>query len=169
MAKIAVIIGDGFEDSELVYPYYRSLEAGFQVDLVGPEEDTVYHGKHGVPMRSNVAAGEAKAADYVALVIPGGRAPDHLRLNQDLVRLVRQAMEQDKVVAAICHGPQMLIEADVVRGRKATSYAAVATDLKNAGAVFVDQEVVVDGKLVTSRTPRDLPAFCREMLRLLGK
>jgi len=169
MEKIAVLIGDGFEDAELLYPYYRMREAGFQVELVGPEKDVVYRGKHGVPMRSTTVASEALMADYVAVIIPGGRAPDRLRLNRDLVRLARQAMDRDKVVAAICHGPQILIEADVVRGRQATCYASVATDLKNAGALYTDQEVVVDGNLVTSRTPADLPAFCREILRLLAR
>ncbi len=169
MDKVAVIIGNGFEDSELLYPYYRMLEAGLQVDLVGPEKGTIYHGKNGVPMRSTVSAEEANLEDYAAVIIPGGRAPDGLRLNRDLVRLVRQALDRDRVVAAICHGPQLLIEADVVRGRQATCYASVATDLKNAGALYLDQEVVIDGNLVTSRTPADLPAFCRETLRLLGK
>ncbi len=110
--------------------------------------DIPYRGKHGVPVRSRVAAAEAWAEVYAGVIIPGGRAPHRLCLNRDLVCLVREAMEQGKVVAAICHGPQMPIEADVVRGRRATCYASVATDLKNADALYLDQEVVVDGNLV---------------------
>ncbi|MCW4019647.1 MAG: DJ-1/PfpI family protein, partial [Candidatus Bathyarchaeota archaeon] len=104
-----------------------------------------------------------------AVIIPGGRAPDRMRTKKGMVDLVRAAAERGKVLAAICHGPQMLIEADVVRGKKVTSYVAVATDLKNAGAVWEDSSVVVDGNLVTSRKPSDLPDFCRETLKLLEK
>jgi len=107
--------------------------------------------------------------ECVAVIVPGGWAPDRMRIRPGLVKLVRDAFDRGLVVAAICHGPQLLVEADVVRGKKLTCYRAVATDVKNAGGEYVDKAVVVDGNLVTSRFPPDLPQWCRETLKLLGK
>ena len=107
--------------------------------------------------------------DYVAVIVPGGRAPDRMRMNKGLVELVKNAAQMGKVIAAICHGAQLLIEAEVVKGKRMTCYMSVATDLKNAGGIYEDKSVVVDNKFVTSRFPADLPDFCRETLKVLGK
>lgn len=169
MAKVLMFIDDGFQDMEAMYPYYRLQEAGYTVDVVGMQKGRTYAGKYGYPLVSTVAPGEVRVADYAAVVIPGGQAPDHMRVHPELVGLLRDAAAQNLVIAAICHGPQMLIEADMVRGRRMTAYKAVRTDLVNAGAVFQDAPAVVDGRFVTSRTPDDLPAFCRELLALLSR
>jgi protease I len=120
-------------------------------------------------MKSDLSPEEVKIEDYDALIIPGGRAPDRMRINKSLVKIVKDAYNKGKVIAAVCHGPQMLIEADLLRGKKATCYRSVVTDLKNAGANYVDAPVVVDGKIVTSRFPDDLPIFCQETIKLLKK
>ena len=159
----------GFEDSEFLYPYYRFQEEGFKVDVVGPKANETYVGKNDVPMKSNLSPAEVNVDDYEAVIIPGGKAPDRMRINERLVRIVKEAYEKGKVIAAICHGPQMLIEADILREKKATCWKSVATDLKNAGATFIDAPVVVDGNIVTSRFPADLPKFCQETIKLLKK
>lgn len=169
MKKVLILVENGFEDAELLYPYYRFQEAGFKVEVVGPKAEETYEGKHGVPMRSTVAPDDINLDECAAVVVPGGCAPDRMRIRPGLVKLVRDAFDGGLVVAAICHGPQLLVEADVVRGKKLTCYRAVATDVKNAGGEYVDKAVVVDGNLVTSRFPPDLPHFCRETLKLLGK
>jgi protease I len=169
LPKALVLIDNEFEEPELLVPYYRLQEAGFKVDLIGPKAKETYVGRHGYRLAADLAAEDVKIEEYSAVVIPGGYAPDSMRTKKPLVDLVKAAFERGKVVAAICHGPQMLIEAGVVRGKKATSVAAVATDLRNAGAVWEDRSVVVDGNMVTSRFPPDLPDFCREILKLLKK
>ncbi|MFX1486241.1 MAG: type 1 glutamine amidotransferase domain-containing protein [Promethearchaeota archaeon] len=169
MSKVLILIDEGFEDSEFLYPYYRFQEEDYEVDVVGSEANQIYTGKRGVPMKSNLSPDRVKIEDYDAVIIPGGRAPDRMRLNKALVRIVKMAHEKGKVIAAICHGAQMLIEADIVRGKKATCWYSVATDLKNAGATYIDAPVVVDGNFVTSRFPADLPRFCQETIKLLKK
>jgi protease I len=167
--KILMLIDNGAEDSEFIYPYYRFQEEGYKVDVVGAKANETYVGKHGVPLKSNLSPEQVKLAEYDAIVIPGGKAPDIMRTNNALVQIVKDAYQKRKVIAAICHGPQMLIEADVLRGKKATCWKSVATDLKNAGATFIDAPAVADGNLVTSRFPADLPQFCQEALKLLKK
>jgi len=167
MEKVLFFVENGFEDRELMYPYYRFQEAGYEVDVVGPKAKAAYNGEHGLTVKSDLSPAEVKMDDYVAIVIPGGRAPDRMRTNTGLVNLVKEASRKGKVIAAICHGPQLLIEAGVVKGKKATCYVSVSTDLKNAGGVYLDKSVVVDGNLVSSRFPADLPDFCREALKLL--
>ncbi len=169
MQKILIMVDEGVEDAEFIYPYYRFPEEGYRIDIVAFKAKETYIGKHGVPITSNLSPKEVNIDEYDALIIPGGRAPDRMRINKELVSIVQEAHKKGKVIAAICHGPQMLIEADVVRGKKATCWKSVATDLKNAGAVFIDAPVVVDGKLVTSRFPADLPKFCQETIKLLKK
>lgn len=165
MKRVLLFIENGFEDVELIYPFYRLKEAGFSVDIVGPHAKRTYKGKHGVPQNSDLAPEDVNIDKYDALVIPGGYAPDRMRINKKLVDLVKQANGKSKIIAAICHGPQLLIEANVVMGRKATCYTSVVTDLKNAGAIYKNESVVVDENLITSRYPDDLPDFCREIIK----
>jgi len=169
MQKVLIMVDEGVEDVEFLYPYYRFQEEGYQVDVVASKAKEIYLGKHGVPIKSDLSPKEVNIDDYSALIIPGGRAPNRMRINEGLVNIVKEAYKKGKVIAAVCHGPQMLIEADVLRGKKATCWKSVATDLKNAGATFIDAPAVVDGKLVTSRFPGDLPKFCQETIRLLEK
>jgi len=166
--KIAILAENLYEDLELWYPLLRFREAGAEVCVVGPKAER-YESKHGYPVKADRAAAEVSARDLDALVIPGGYAPDLMRRSSAMVRLVRDAFDAGRVVAAICHGGWMLASADVVRGRKLTCFHAIKDDLKNAGGDYVDEEVVRDGNLVTSRVPSDLPAFCREILAALVK
>jgi len=167
--KVLLLVDNGFEDRELIYPYYRFQEGGYKVEVVGPRAKVTYNGEHGLTMESDLSPEDVKIEDYVAIIIPGGRAPDRMRTNKGLVDLAREASQKGKVIAAICHGAQLLIEAGVVKGKKATCYVSVSTDLKNAGGIYLNKSVVVDGNLVTSRFPADLPDFCREALKLLEK
>ena len=118
-------------------------------------------------MTSDLSPDEVRIEDYDGLIIPGGRAPDRMRVNKGLVNIVKDAVSKGKVVAAVCHGPQMLIEADVIRGKKVTCWKSVVTDVKNAGATFLDEAAVTDGNIVTSRSPADLPSFCVATIKLL--
>lgn len=138
------------------------------MDIVAPQAKKEYIGKRGGHFTSELSPGEVEVDDYDAVVIPGGQAPDRMRIHRDLVELVIEANRLRKVIAAICHGPQMLIEADIVRGKTVTSWSSVRTDLRNAGGNVVDEAFVVDGNLVTSRSPADLPDFCRATIKLLG-
>ena len=169
LEKVSIVVENGFEDVELLYPYYRFMEAGFKVDVVGPKAKETYEGKHGIPIRSTAAPGDIDLDEYVAVIIPGGWAPDRMRIRPGLVKLVKEANDKGLVIAAICHGAQLLVEADVVKGKKLTCYRSVATDVKNAGGEYIDKAVVVDGNLVTSRFPPDLPVWCKETLKLLKK
>jgi len=169
MRKILIMVDEGVEDAEFIYPYYRFQEEGYKVDIVGSKAKETYMGKHGVPIKSDVSPEEVNVDEYDAVVIPGGRAPDRMRIDKGLVNIVKEAYKKGKVIAAVCHGPQMLIEADILRGKKGTCWKSVATDLKNAGATFIDAPAVVDEKLVTSRFPADLPKFCQETIKLLKK
>jgi protease I len=166
--RVALLVEDLYEDLELWVPLYRLREAGFSTLIVGPESGRTYASKHGYPARSQAVAGEVRPSGLAGLVIPGGYAPDRMRRNHAMVDLVRETHAQGRLVAAICHGGWMLASADVVRGRRCTGFFSIADDLRNAGARFEDAEVVRDGNLVTSRTPEDLPAFCRTMLEVLG-
>jgi len=161
------MVDEGVEDAEFIYPYYRFQEEGYKVDIVGSKAKETYIGKNGVPIKSDISPEEANVDEYDAVIIPGGRAPDKMRTNQGLVNIVKEAYNKGKVIAAVCHGPQMLIEADILRGKKATCWKSVVTDLKNAGATFIEAQAVVDGNLVTSRFPADLPKFCQETIKLL--
>lgn len=165
--KVLILVEKEFRDEELIYPYYRFMEAGYDVKIVGPEIGTEYKGKFGFPIKSDLSASNVYLEDVVSVIIPGGNAPDKMRVSKNMVNLVKEAFNKCKVIAAICHGPQLLIEADIVRGKKLTGYKAVATDIKNAGGKYIDREVVVDDNLVTSRVPQDLPAFCRETINLI--
>ena len=156
--RLVILVEDMYEDLELWYPYYRLLEAGAQVVMVGPEART-YDSKHGYPARAEIAAAEASADEYDGVVIPGGFAPDRLRRYAAVLDLVRGLFEQGKVVAAICHAAWVPISAGIMGSKRATCVDAIKDDLINAGATYLDEPVVVDGSIITSRTPRDLPVF----------
>jgi protease I len=132
MKKVLIMVDDGVEDAEFLYPYYRFQEEGFKLDVVASKAKETYTGKHGVPMSSDISPKEVNVDEYDALIIPGGRAPDRMRINKGLVELVKESYKKGKVLAAICHGPQMLVEADVLRDKKATCWKSVTTDLRNA-------------------------------------
>jgi len=168
MKKMLILLERGLEDSEFIYPYYRFQEEGYKMDIVAPEAKTEYTGKHGVSFASEFDPAEVNLDDYEALIIPGGQAPDRMRIHPNMVNLVKAAHRKGKVIAAVCHGPQMLIEADIVRGKTATSWPSVRTDLRYAGARVVDEAAVVDGNIVTSRSPDDLPDFCGATIKLLA-
>jgi protease I len=169
MARIAMPVAQDFEDSELRVPLDRLRQAGHEVLLVGARAGERVSGKRGKEMVTvELAASDARAEQFDALVIPGGYSPDHLRLDPAVVRFVRDFTRSGKLVAAVCHGPQLLIEADAVRGRTVTSWPSVRKDLENAGAKWIDREVVEDGNLVTSRKPDDLEAFSRAVARRLA-
>jgi protease I len=164
--RIALLAEDQYEDPELWYPYYRLLEEGATVRVVGPGART-YESKHGYPVQAEVAASEVHASDFDGIVIPGGYAPDKLRRYPAVLALVKGIHDRGGVVAAICHAAWVPISAGIMKGKRATCVAAIKDDLINAGATYLDQEVVVDGNLVTSRTPRDLPAFLPAVIAAL--
>ena len=163
---VAVLAEDLYEDLELWYPVYRFREAGAKVTIVGGNAGG-YSSKHGYPVTPDAMAGKVNAADFDAVIIPGGYAPDRMRRHKAMVDLVREVFAKGKVVAAICHGGWMLVSANVLQGKKATCFFAIKDDLSNAGARYEDREVVRDGNLVTSRKPEDLPAFCRTIIQAL--
>jgi len=162
-----IISGDGFEDQELLVPRDELRADGFTVDVVTPGAQAI-QGKRGAVVNADGDIDGTDAAAYDLLVLPGGKAPAALRKDPKVLSLARHFMAAHKPVAAVCHGPQILVSADVLRGKKATSYAAVAAELKAAGADYIDGEVVVDDNLITSRKPADLPAFVRAIRRTLG-
>jgi len=158
--RIAILAEEGFEDSELADPLRRMREEGAQVTVVGSEAGRTYHGKKGmVSVRSDVSAEDVSADDFDAVIIPGGQAPEKMRLNPAMVSLVQQMNEQGKLIASICHGVQLLISAGVARGKTATSWVGIKDDVLNAGINYVDEALVKDGNLITSRMPADLPMF----------
>jgi len=167
--KIALFVEETYNDREFWYPYYRLREAGGQVAVVGPEAGMVYAGAAGIKATSDMGIAEARPGEFDGLVIPGGYAPDRMRRHKKMVDFVREMAGQGKVVAAICHAGWMLASAGVLRGRKVTGFFAIRDDLVHAGAEYLDQEVVVDGNLITSRTPDDLPAFMKAVLAALAK
>jgi len=165
--KVAVLVEDLYENLELWYPVLRLREEGADVVIVGPKAGETYKSKEGYPAKADKAAEEVSADEFDAVIVPGGYAPDRMRRHPAMVKLVREAFEKGKIVAAICHGGWMLAEADIVRGRTVTSFFAIKTDLINAGANWVDKEVVRDGNIITARVPSDLPAFMRTVIEAL--
>ncbi|HEX8921446.1 MAG TPA: DJ-1/PfpI/YhbO family deglycase/protease [Pyrinomonadaceae bacterium] len=167
--KVAILIEKNFEDSEFTIPYNALKAAGAEVSVLGSRMNETYAGKQGkASIKPDATTTESRAEDFDAVVIPGGMAPDTMRTNMKTVRFVEHAVEQGKLVAAICHGPQVLIEGDLLKGRRATGFRAIRKDMQNAGADYVDEAVVVDGQLITSRRPSDLPIFTTAILRRLG-
>jgi len=167
--KVAVLVEDAYQVLEVWYPYFRLREEGVETVLVGSGTKREYKSKEGYPAREELSIKKAKADDFSGVVIPGGYAPDILRRYQEVNKFVRDLYRKKRVVAAICHGGWVLVSAGILKGRRVTGFFAIKDDLLNAGAVFMDKEVVVDGNLITARNPYDLPAFCREMIKSLKK
>ena len=169
MKKIAILIENMFDARELIYPYYRLLEAGFLVDLVGSDEDTVYTAKSGLTEKSTHASRDVDASDYDGVVIPGGFSPDYMRRSEATKKFVRDLDEQNKTIAAVCHGPWLLASSANIKGKNVTSYPSIKDDLINAGANWHDEGVVVDANYITSRTPADLPAFLMAIIEKVNQ
>lgn len=165
--KAAILVEDNFQELELWYPYYRLAEEGITVDIVGPEKGKTYKSKLGYAATSRHSAANVDVTEYAAIVIPGGYAPDLMRTHVAMVNLVKSAFNDGKIIAAICHAAWMLCSADILSGKTATCYHAIRDDVKHAGANYVDKSVVVDGNLITSRQPDDLPDFCKAIIAAL--
>ena len=156
--KVLIISADNFEDTELLVPYYRMLEEGHDVDIASMKKGKI-KGKKGYEVEANKALKEVNSEDYDFLMLPGGKAPEAIRKEQKALEIARYFFDKNKPVAAICHGPQTLISSELTKGRHATYYRSVAPEIKEAGANYEDKEVIVDGNLITSRQPSDLPAL----------
>ena len=166
MPKALILTAEGFEDLELLYPYYRLAEAGFEVVIAAPKKGSV-KGKHGYEVKAHISFDEVDPEEFDLLVLPGGRGPERARMHPRAAIIVKHFVEKNKPIAAICHGPQLLISARAVEGRRLTSYWGIKDDIEVAGGIWVDEPVVVDGNLVTSRYPPDIPLWMREFIRLL--
>jgi len=164
--RVVILVENDYQDQEVWFPLYRLKEEGYETVVVGPRS-VEYKSKHGYPIKAEAAAAEVATGDLLGVVIPGGWAPDRLRQDAGVLRIVKDLFARKRVVASICHGGWVLVSAGVARGRRLTSYQAIRDDMVNAGAEWVDQEVVRDGCLITSRKPEDLPAFCREIIKAL--
>jgi protease I len=165
--RIAILAEDNYEDLELWYPLLRMRETGAEVKVVGMPGVQEYHSKHGYPVKVDVAANDVSADDFDAIIVPGGYAPDLMRRHPPMLDLVRGIFESGGVVAMICHAGWVPISAGIVKGKRVTSVSAIKDDLINAGAEWVNQEVVWDGNLISSRGPSDLPAFCQAIIAAL--
>ena len=163
--RAAILVEQMYQEMEVWYPIYRLREAGCHVTVVGPEAGQTYPSKFGYPVKSDKAARDVSAQDFDVLVIPGGYAPDHMRRTEAMILLVSTMAEQGKIIAAICHGPWMLCSTQALKGRKATCFFAIKDDVVNAGAKYVDAEVIRDGNIITSRKPDDLPAFMQSLIQ----
>lgn len=168
MANIAVMLDSGYEDSEFSVPKDKLEEAGYKLTIVGIEKGKKLSGKNNKSIaKVDVLANSLCSEDFDGLLILGGNSPDHLRIHEPIVSLVRSFNVMKKPIAAICHGPQLLIEADIVNGTRLTSWVSIKTDLQNAGATWLDEPVVVDENIITGRKPEDLDLFCIEFIRQL--
>ena len=166
--KIAILVEDMYQTLEVWYPRLRLKENGIETIFVGTGGKEIYGSKEGYPVKADVSINQVRADDFDGVIIPGGFAPDFLRRYEKVVDFVKEINRQGKVVASICHGGWLLVSADILRGRRATSFFAIKADLVAAGVQFVDEEVVVDKNLITSRKPEDLTAFCAEIIKLLN-
>jgi protease I len=166
--KIAILVADLYQVLEVWYPYYRLVEAGATVHLVGPEAGKEYPSKEGYPAKTHKSGKEVSADDYDAVIMPGGFAPDYIRRYPDLINFVKAMDAQKKPLAAICHGPWVLCSTTALKGKKATCFMAIKDDVINAGATYVDEECVVDGNVITSRKPDDMPAFMKALMSMLA-
>ena len=167
--RAAILVEQQYQEMEVWYPLYRLKEAGCQVTLVGPEAGKTYPSKLGYPAKSDKGAEDVRADDFDLVVIPGGFAPDFIRRAPAMIKLVADMADKGKLLAAICHGPWVLCSTKALKGKKATCFFAIKDDVINAGANYVDEEVVRDGNLITSRKPDDLPAFMEGILAALAE
>ncbi len=167
MKRILAFVDDIYEDLELLYPKIRLEEEGWEVIVAGPEAGRTYRGKHGYPCRADAAIADMASRDFDALLIPGGFAPDKLRRDPKVLALTREFNEQGKPIAFICHAGWICISADILHGRTTTSTVGIRDDMRNAGAEWVDQALVIDGHLISSRTPKDLPVFAKALVEKL--
>jgi protease I len=167
--KVVILIENNYQDLEFWVPYYRLKEEGAEVTVVGSGSSRTFTSKYGYPAEAEKEAKDIDVSKYDGVIIPGGYAPDLMRRYPDMVRIVREAHQKGKVISAICHAGWMLVSAGILKGKKATGFFAIKDDMVNAGANYVDAEVVRDGNLITSRKPDDLPAFCRETIEALSK
>jgi protease I len=166
--KALMISADNFEDTELLVPFYRLKEEGIHVDIASIKKDSI-KGVHGYEVIANKTLNKIIPDDYDILILPGGKAPGTIRKDKNALEIAKHFFQKNKPVAAICHGPQTLITAGLLRGRHATCYKSVAQEMRDAGALYEDKEVVVDGNLITSRQPSDLPVFMKEIMKVLSK
>lgn len=166
--RVLIVSADNFEDSELLVPYYRLKEEEIEVDIASMRKGKI-RGKRGYEVEVDKTLEEVRSSDYDLLILPGGKAPEAIRKEEAAVKIAKDFFEGNKPVSAICHGPQLLVTADLLKGRHATCSKSVAEELKDAGAIYEDREVIVDGNLITSRQPSDLPAFLRETMNMLKK
>lgn len=166
--RVGILVEEGYQELEVWYPLLRLREAGAETFTLGPHAGEIYKSKLGYPAKADRGVGDLSPTDLDALVIPGGWAPDYLRRHPSCVTLVQEVYALGKVVASICHGGWLLCSANILRNRKATSFFAIKDDMVNAGARWVDESVVVDGHLITSRKPEDLPDFCRAIIEALS-
>lgn len=169
MKKVAILLENLFDEREFIYPYYKLMDAGYQVDVISPEKGKTYAGKEGLTQKSTHASKDICAQDYAAVVIPGGFSPDYMRRTPETVAFVKEMDAQQKPVAAICHGPSMLASAANIKGKTLTSHHAIRDDLIHAGVQYVDVEVAVDGNIVTARKPDDLVPFMQALIALIEK
>lgn len=165
--NIAILLDTAYQEMEVWYPYFRFQEAGAECVLVGAEAGKTYLSKVGYPATALLSYEVVNASRFDGVVIPGGYAPDHIRRHAEAIHFVKEMDAQGKLVASICHGPWVLCSAGILKGRRATCFYAIKDDVINAGARYEDAEVVVDGNLVTSRKPEDLPSFCRSAIQVL--
>lgn len=167
--KVIAIVDNDFEDLELMYPVLRLREEGAEVVLAGPKAGETYKGQKGIPVSADIAYADIQASDYDAAVVPGGWAPDRMRRDADVLTCIQEIDKAEKPIGQICHAGWVLISADVLKGRTVTSTPAIKDDMTNAGAKWVDEVVVVDGHIISSRRPSDLPAFMREIIKAIEK
>jgi len=167
--KIAILVEDLYQVLEVWYPFFRLKEEGIEVHTIGSGTKEVYGSKEGYPIRVDLSIDKAKVSDYDGVIIPGGYAPDILRRYPKIVNFVKRLYVDGRLVASICHGGWLLVSADILKGRKVTSFFAIKDDLVAAGAKFVNREVVIDGNLITSRKPEDLPRFVSEIVKFIKK
>ncbi len=167
--RVAILVEQFYEEMEVWYPLLRLREEGVKVSTVGPGRESAYKGKHGYEVPEDLPIAKARARQFDGVIVPGGYAPDHIRRTPAMVQLVRDIAQRKGAVGSICHGPWVLISAGILRGKRCTCFFAIKDDVINAGASYVDREVVRDGKLVTSRKPADLPAFMRAYLAVLAE
>lgn len=168
MKRTVIITAQNFQDEEFTYPYYRLIEEGFRVDVATPDKMAVF-GKYGVPARPTIDTKDLKTANYDLVVLPGGfEAPDRLRIRGEVLAFVREMYENKKLVAAICHGPWICISAGILKGKRATGYISIAEDMKNAGAIYLEEDVVVDGNLITAPHYRNNGDFMRAVIRKMN-